>query len=457
MAAAKKKKVVLKKAVTKKTTKKKKGVKKKTGTKKPGTARKSSTSEEPAKERPKPQDRVGKMFDDLVKKEKATGVQVQRASDVITAHHIRRPTGILDLDLGLGGGLHAGGHIEVFGAESAGKTAFCFRVAGEVQRIYGDDSVIVYLATETNPDITFARRNGFCVSYPEQSIESFERILKSKGQPPFSADELDDLRCQIGEVIIIKGATSDESLEILVKAIKKFGDRIQLIIIDSLGALLPKHVEEGEVGDAHYGGSSRMVTNFMNKVTPEFLMQKADGTVLETTILGINQARADMRTASKRETKAAAGAYAWKHGQLASIELKKGKPLAATKDKAGHEVNWTIRKGKVGARDGKKGTYIWKNAPTQKPAYWDECEAQLDDVGIQTLEPLISAGISSGALVLGGSWITWDSLNDEGETERLCKVQGQDAFKAFILKNPHLRMRLYEDTMRCAGLMVEFR
>lgn len=374
-------------------------------------------------------------------------VQVRAASEVQTPYNLRRPTGIMSLDLALAGGLHAGGPIEVHGAESAGKTHLVFRVAGGVQQHYKERAAILIFNTEIRLDKGFARRSGFCVAYSHEEIKELDLLRQARGMPPFTKEEHDDLRMQIGDVIIISAATADHGLQAALDGLES--NLFQLFIIESLGAFLTPEAAEGDVGDAHYGGSSRVLTDFQNKVYPLFMMDRPDGTMNETTIIGINQARAVIGGSPRGpKTKAAAGAYSWKHGQLASIELSRGADIRES-DRGpviGKEVNWKLTKGKVGTHDGKRGEYNYFHVPRTQPVFWSEASANTDGFGVDVYTDLMEAAIQLGVAQANGAWFTLLGK----------RFQGKEKLADAIATDPILAGETREHCMRASGLLVRY-
>lgn len=215
--------------------------------------------------------------------------QIKMANEIRTPYALRRPTGVLSLDIAMGGGFHAGGAVEMYGAQSAGKTFLMWKTFARNQELHGDDSRVVLLSTELRPDKGQARLAGFCVAYSEEEIQEMEEIRILNGYEPFTEEEKNDLRKKIGDFVCITGVTADVGLDALVEALRE--GIFQIAAIDSLGSLLTKAVDEGDVGDAHYAGPSRIMTQFQNKVAPLYSLDRPDGSMLETTLLGINQVR----------------------------------------------------------------------------------------------------------------------------------------------------------------------
>jgi len=407
---------------------------------------------------------VDAWVDKINKSQKFKGkAQVTMASELSTPYYLRRSTGILGLDIAMGGGWHAGGHMQVYGGESVGKTYLVFQTAGEIQRNYGNKAAILIVSTEIRTDKSFARKAGFRVAYSEDEIQHYEEIRASRGLPRFTDEELEDLTYQPGKVVIVTGETGEKSLDVAYEALE--AGLFQLVIIESLGALLPSDVQAGDVGDRAYGGSSVMLTTFMNKVYPLFIMDRIheEGTgknkvvtrsMLETTVIGINQARAIIGGSPKGpKERAAAGAYAWKHAQLVSLELNKSSSIRGSEGgpTIGRSVRWLISKGKVGTHDGKSGYYDFYHVPTTDPVLWSDVELNGSTWGIDRITEMVSTAASLGVIEQNGSWYTWDY---EGKT---IKAQGADKMAAALVEDEELQALLREQCLIRAGIQARYR
>lgn len=374
------------------------------------------------------------------------------ASEARTPYYLRRPTGVLGLDIGLGGGFHAGGSTQIYGAESVGKTHLVFRSCGEHQRIYGDDAAVLVYSTEIRTDKSFARKSGFCVAYSEEEIKEFEIMRAAQGLPPFTKEERADLQKSIGSAVFLSADTADSGLEVVIDALKD--SVFHIIVIESLGALLPKDQEERDIGDLKPGGSARVVTDFQNHAYPQYMLDREDGQILETTILGINQARAKIGfTGRGPTTKPAADAYAWKHGQLASIELSRGQNIQAGQGKPiiGKEVRWKLTKGKAGTHDGKKGQFNFFHLAPGEPVLWkDVLEHHYG--GIDTATEAVDTAKSVGVIEMAGSWASWNYA--EGKQIR---KQGLNNLAEEIAADPELMELLRTQCLKAAGIMTRYR
>lgn len=395
-------------------------------------------------------------FHEMRKSKKWAGrVCITEASEDNTSYLLRRPTGVMGLDIALGGGLHGGGLIEVHGGQSVGKTHLAYRVAGQVQGAYGNDACVGFGITEANIDKSFARTCGCCVAYSPKEIEQFNKARVDHGFPPFTPEEEADLLLQVGSVFLLRGGTGDGMLGAVLTFLEDVGNAAQLIVIESLGALLTPDQDEKDVGDRVYGGSAGIVTTFINKLNPLLIMPREDGSQSETTVLAINQARANIDGGTRGpKTKPASGAWAFKHAQLASVELRRGETLWADGShtrQSGKEVKWSLTKGKAGCHDGLKGSYNYYHVPRDQPIFWSDYLAYGSTWGIDTITDLVETARAVGAIAAAGAWLKWE-VNGE-----LLRAQGAAQFAQLLVDSPELEAQLRADCLRAARIMARYR
>jgi len=388
-------------------------------------------------------------------------VQVRSAKEYKTPYFLRRPTGILGLDLALGGGFPAGGASQVYGARSSGKTHLCFCVAGQVQKNYGNNAIIALGISELRADIGFMRMSGFCVAYSEQQISEYENIRVSNGFLPFTEEEKADLRYQIGQVFFLGGTTGGDMLESTLEVADQLGSTCQLMIVDSLGSLLTPEQDEKSVSDKHYGGSSGIITLWQTKMQPKYINDLADGSLLQTTILGINQVRAMIGGPVAGATRAAAGAKSWEHAQLVNVEFKTGEPLwKDTKhtDQSGKIVKWGIKKGKAGCHEGAKGEVNWyffkkEGEDVHDPIFWKDVQSGAIIGGADKVTDLVEASKATGIIEIGGAWRT---IKDQ-DGKLITRTQGDEALAEKVANDPELESMLREGCLRASGLTIRYR
>jgi recombination protein RecA len=139
------------------------------------------------------------------------------------------PTGSLGLDLALGvGGLPRGRVVEIYGPESSGKTTLALHAIAEVQRQGG---VAAFVDAEHALDVTYARRLG--VSLPD--------------------------------LLVSQPDTGEQALEIAEQLVRS--GAVDLVVVDSVAALVPRAEIEGEMGDAHMGVQARLMSQALRKLT----------------------------------------------------------------------------------------------------------------------------------------------------------------------------------------------
>jgi recombination protein RecA len=138
------------------------------------------------------------------------------------------PTGSLGLDLALGvGGLPRGRMVEIFGPESSGKTTLALHAIAEVQRAGG---VAAFIDAEHALDITYARRLGV----------------------------------NLADLLVSQPDTGEQALEIAEQLVRS--GACDLVVVDSVAALVPKAEIEGEMGDPHMGVQARLMSQAMRKL-----------------------------------------------------------------------------------------------------------------------------------------------------------------------------------------------
>ena len=383
------------------------------------------------------------------KSSKFKDCQVQMASEVKNPYGLRRPTGKLALDIALGGGYHAGGVIEIQGAQSVGKTREYWETIGELQEIYGAEMNVLIAATELRPDKDQARLSGCCIAYSEQEIVALEMARVMRGLPRFTEEELADLRLQVGEIEVAMAPTAEKLFDILLDAIEE--NIFQLVVIDSLGALLPKAKDDTDtLSEKTYGGASVPVTDFMNKLYPILNMDRADGEMQKTTILAINQARARIGGSKwERPTKEAMGAYAWKHGQLVSVLLTRGAKVRESRDGpvCGFTVNWEIIKGKAGTHDGKKGSYDFHYYTKLSPVFWSDVRENWHG-GVPRYNEHAETAKSLG-VIEGTTWLSYERVNGE-----IVKAQGMDNFAQLLAEDSELCEEIKNECLKRSNIFV---
>ncbi|MFP6640482.1 MAG: recombinase RecA [Myxococcota bacterium] len=285
----------------------------------------------------------------------------------------------LDIALGIGG-YPRGRVMEIYGPESSGKTTLTLHAIAEVQKAGG---VAAFIDAEHALDIKYARRLGVNV----------EDLLVS--QPDTGEQAL-----EIADLLLRSGA-------------------IDLVVIDSVAALVPRAELEGEMGDTHVGLQARLMSQALRKLT---------GTVSKSgaSVMFINQIRIKIGVMfGSPET--TSGGNALKFYSSVRLDIRR---IAAIKD--GEEV--------VGNRTRVK---VVKNkvAPPFKQAEFDI----IYNEGISKEGDLIDLGVEDGFVEKSGAWYSYGD-------DRI--GQGRENARRFLKENPDICSRLTEQIYAARGLKL---
>jgi RecA/RadA recombinase len=339
------------------------------------------------------------LLDSLQAKLGGEGVVMQRGEEVEGRFDLRRPSGILQLDLACGGGLPAGGLSQIDGLDGIGKNLLLNHFLAKQQRIHKENTNLAMVCFEGGFDKLFARALGVRVALSDYEIEGIGRERHLRGQPELTEEEVADLKDQIGNFHIFRGAAAEKILEGVADCIAS--NSYQIIGIDSWDAMLTQSEDNKDLEDnAKVADASNVQTRWMRKVFGALAPQKIcpscgsrplDFKVFgkggyeykcgnskcgwkgqkpflwenETTIIGLRQVRANMKAYGHAREYRTTGAYALRHGKMIDIQLRKGKPITIKDKDVGKEIVWELTKGKAGTHEGLTGIYSYYFNPPQ--------------------------------------------------------------------------------------------
>ncbi len=291
------------------------------------------------------------------------------------------PTGSLALDSALGvGGVPRGRVIEIFGPESSGKTTLALHIISEAQRTGG---MAAFIDAEHALDSKYARQLGVDV----------DNLLVS--QPDSGEQAL-----EIAEMLVRSGA-------------------LDVCVIDSVAALVPKAELEGEMGDSHMGLQARLMSQALRKLTG--IVSKS-----RTSLVFINQIREKIGVMfGNPET--TTGGRALKFYASVRIDVRR---VASIKD--GDEVTGSRTKAKVVKN---------KVAPPFRDAEFDI----MYGTGISKEGDLIDLGTEKGILEKSGAWFSYKG-------ERL--GQGRENAKQFLKENSDISRQVDEELRRVLNISI---
>jgi recombination protein RecA len=291
-------------------------------------------------------------------------------------------TGSISLDAAIGiGGVPRGRITEVYGPESSGKTTLCLHVIAEAQRNGG---YAAFIDAEHALDLNYAKRLGVDVG----------NLLLS--QPEFGEQAL-----EIVETLVRSGA-------------------IDVIVIDSVAALVPRAEVEGEMGDATMGAQARLMSQALRKLASA--ISKSNTSVIFT-----NQLRSKIGVMfGNPET--TTGGYALKFYAAVRLDMRKIDVIKEGQEIVGSRIRVKVAKNKV--------------APPFKEAVIDI----IYNEGISKINDLIESAVKLGIIQKSGSWYSYGD-------ERI--GQGKESVKRYLEENSEIFDEVEREVRKKLGLLVE--
>jgi len=275
------------------------------------------------------------------------------------------PTGSIALDMALGiGGIPRGRVIEIFGPESSGKTTLTLHAIANAQRAGG---IAAFIDAEHAFDAEYAKKLGVDI----------DALLVS--QPDTGEQAL-----EIADMLVRSGA-------------------LDLIVVDSVAALVPRAEIEGEMGDSHMGLQARLMSQALRKITGALSSSK-------TTAIFINQLR-DKIGVFFGSPETTTGGKALKFYASVRMDIRRIETLKDGQEAVGNRTRVKVVKNKM--------------APPFKQAEFDI----LYGVGISREGSLLDMGVDLGIVKKSGAWFTY-------EGDQL--GQGKENSRQFLVDNPDL-------------------
>ena len=289
------------------------------------------------------------------------------------------PTGAINLDAAIGvGGIPRGRVTEIYGPESSGKTTVCLHVVANAQKAGG---TAAFIDAEHALDTDYAAKLGVDV----------EKLLVS--QPDTGEQAL-----EICEILVRSGA-------------------VDVIVIDSVAALVPKAEIEGEMGESHMGLQARLMSQALRKLTGAIARSNCS-------VVFINQLREKIGVMfGSPET--TTGGKALKFYASLRLDIRRIGPVKEKEDVIGSHVRVKVVKNKV--------------APPFKQAEFDIMYAE----GISHTSLLVDIGAESGIIEKSGAWYSYGP-------QRI--GQGRENAKLFLKDNPLVMAEIEEKVKVVLGI-----
>jgi recombination protein RecA len=278
------------------------------------------------------------------------------------------PTGALTLDLALGGGLPKGRVIEIYGPESSGKTTLALHAVAEVQRSGG---IAAFVDAEHALDPSYASALGV----------------------------------DIDNLLVSQPDTGEAGLEIVDQLVRS--SAVDIIVVDSVAALVPRAEIEGEMGDAHVGLQARLMSQALRKIAGN--MGKSG-----CTVIFLNQLRQKIGvTYGNPET--TTGGQALKFYASVRLDIRRIQTLKKGTEEYGNRAKVKVAKNKV--------------APPFRIAEFDIIFGR----GISTLGCLVDLAEETGVIIRKGAWYSYNGEN---------VAQGRDNVIKNMEENPEFAKKV---------------
>src|ERR1700731_234829 len=291
-------------------------------------------------------------------------------------------TGSLGLDIALGvGGLPRGRGVEIYGPESSGKTTLALHVLAEAQKNGG---ICAFIDAEHALDPVYARKLGVDV----------DNLLIS--QPDAGEQAL-----EIADTLVRSGA-------------------VDILVVDSVAALVPRAELEGEMGDSHMGLHARLMSQALRKIT---------GSVSRSNcmLIFLNQIRMKIGVMfGNPET--TTGGNALKFYASLRLEIRRIGQIKERDEVVGNQTRVKVVKNKL--------------APPFRQVEFDIIYGE----GISKVGELVDLGVKAGVVEKSGAWFSYDS-------QRI--GQGRENAKAFLKANPDIADRIEAAVRANSGLIAE--
>ncbi|MGN6983670.1 recombinase RecA [Neisseria sp. P0008.S010] len=291
-------------------------------------------------------------------------------------------TGSLGLDLALGvGGLPRGRIVEIFGPESSGKTTLCLETIAQCQKNGG---VCAFIDAENAFDPIYARKLGV----------------------------------KVEELMVSQPDTGEQALEICDMLVRSGG--VDMVVIDSVAALVPKAEIEGDMGDSHVGLQARLMSQALRKLTGH--IKKTN-----TLVVFINQIRMKIGVMfGSPET--TTGGNALKFYASVRLDIRRGLQIKKGDEVIGNETKVKVIKNKV--------------APPFRQAEFDILYGE----GVSWEGELIDLGVKYDIVEKSGAWYSYNGA----------KIgQGKDNVRVWLKENPDVANEIDSKIRAAAGTNIE--
>ena len=291
-------------------------------------------------------------------------------------------TGSLGLDIALGvGGLPRGRVVEIYGPESSGKTTLALHTIAEAQKLGG---ICAFVDVEHALDPVYARKLGV----------------------------------NVDELLISQPDTGEQALEIADTLVRS--GAVDVLVVDSVAALVPRAEIEGEMGDVQPGAQARLMSQALRKLTASISKSR-------TMVIFINQIRMKIGVMyGSPET--TSGGNALKFYASVRLDIRRIGAIKERDEVVGNQTRVKVVKNKL--------------APPFKQVEFDI----MYGAGVSKTGELIDLGVKAGVVEKSGAWFSYDSVRIG---------QGRENAKQFLKDNPDMAAKIEAQVRANSGLIAE--
>lgn len=291
-------------------------------------------------------------------------------------------TGSLGLDIALGiGGVPRGRIVEIFGPESSGKTTLALQVIAEAQKLGG---TCAFIDAEHALDPTYARKLG----------------------------------CNLDDLLISQPDAGEQALEIADTLVRS--NALDVLVVDSVAALVPKAELEGEMGDSHVGLQARLMSQALRKLTGSISRSRC-------VVIFINQIRSKIGVMfGSPET--TTGGNALKFYASVRLDIRRIGQIKEKEDIIGNQTRIKVVKNKM--------------AP---PFRQVECDILYGE-GISKMGEILDLGVAANIIEKSGAWFSYEGARIG---------QGRENSRQYLKDNPSIAQQIEAKVRANAGLIAE--
>jgi RecA/RadA recombinase len=371
---------------------------------------------------------------------------IRFAEDAPNTFFLRRPTGIMQLDIDLAGGFPAGGFSTISGPDGTAKTTLLYMIFGMQQRLFGKECAIAFASPESAIDFFWARQVGWMIAVPDSIIAEKQELRRVRGLPLMTREEIAELKTEIGINVRVDADDGEGLLNNLEKMIRS--GAFNVVALDSLESVIPN--AEAKIDDYHTNPQQAARATILSRFMQHWgsMMSGVDGANW-TTFLATGQVRANRGKSTapahiakylrEWESTAPRAVRHWRQIDLVVMNGEKVKrEVNKVKFNIGKMLKWETGKGKAGVHEGITG------------------DVRFDYEGlVDQLSEILTAGLRYGVIEEEEGKMTLHK--ESGEDDEWNEIPGREAFIAKMAESLDNEMMVRREILAAAGKHCTYR